>query len=306
MQANRASKTAMGTAFMRAYHAAHDQPKIFDDFLAQRLITEDERRVIEARQLEAFRLFDPVRAASCPDQASALACWMQSGAAPAITLSRARYAEDLLAEAVRQQEVRQYVILGAGMDTFAFRHPDLLNRLQVFEVDHPLTQAHKRHRLQEMGLEQPRQLHFLPVDFSRENLAAALRLSAYDREAPSFFSWLGVTYYLTRAAAFATLRAVAAVAPPDSTVIFDYLEADALVPEKAARRVQIMMQLVQRIGEPMISGFDPGTLARDLAPLGLRLHEDLSPADIEARYFRGRPDGYHAGEQVHFAWARVA
>jgi methyltransferase (TIGR00027 family) len=305
MDDNQVSKTAMGTAFMRAYHAAHDRPRIFDDFLAQQLITAEELRIIEERHLAAFQRFDPAGAASCPDRASALAGWMQSNGAPAIVFSRARYTEDILEAGVRQQQVQQYVILGAGMDTFALRRPDLLARLQVFEVDHPGTQAHKRRRLREAGREHPDQLHFIPVDFSRENLAKALEGSAYDPQAPSFFSWLGVTYYLTREAALATLRAVAQVAPPGSTVIFDYLDAEAFVPGRTARRVHIMMKLVERVGEPMLTGFAPASLAADLAPLGLRLEENLSPADIEARFFAGRPDGYHACEQVHLARAAV-
>ena len=305
MDADQVSKTALGTAFMRAYHAAHDHPRIFDDFLAQQLITAEELLVIEERHLAAFQRFDPAGAASCLDRASALACWMQGGGAPAIVFSRARYSEDILESTVRHQEVKQYVILGAGMDTFALRRPDLLARLRVFEVDHPGTQAHKRCRLREVGREHPAQLHFIPLDFSRENLAEALGRSVYDSQAASFFSWLGVTYYLTREAAFATLRGISEVAPPGSTVIFDYLDTEAFVPERAARRVQIMMRLVERVGEPMLTGFDPASLAADLASLGLRLQEDLSPADIEARFFAGRPDGYHACEHAHLARATV-
>jgi methyltransferase (TIGR00027 family) len=305
MEANQVSKTAMGTAFMRAYHAACDHPKIFDDFLAQHLITAEELQIIEERHLAAFQRFDPAGAASCPDRASALACWMQSAGAPAIVFSRARYTEDILEAAVRQQEVKQYVILGAGLDTFALRRPDLSAQLHVFEVDHPGTQAHKRSRLQEVGREHPAQLHFIPVDFNRENLSQALGRSAYETQASSFFSWLGVTYYLTREAAFATLRSIAEVAPPGSTVIFDYLDSEAFIPERVARRVHIMMQLVERVGEPMLTGFDPASLAADLACLGLRLQENLSPTDIEARFFAGRTDRYHACEHAHLARATV-
>lgn len=305
MEADQVSKTAMGTAFMRAYHAACDHPKIFDDFLAQHLITAEELGTIEARHLAAFQRFDPAAAASCPDRASALACWMQNAGAPAIVFSRARYTEDILETAVRQQEVKQYVILGAGMDTFAVRRPDLVNQLQVFEVDHPATQAHKRQRLQSAGRTLPPQLHFIPVDFSRENLAQALGRSPYDPQASSFFSWLGVTYYLTREAAFATLRGIAAVAPPGTTVIFDYLDSEAFVPDRAARRVQIMMQLVERVGEPMLTGFDPASLAAELACLGLRLQDNLNPSDIEGRFFAGRTDRYRACEHAHLARATV-
>lgn len=167
MEANQVSKTAMGTAFMRAYHTAHDHPRIFDDFLAQQLLTAEELRIIEERHLAAFQRFYPAGAASCPDCASALAGWMQGNCAPALVFSRARYTEDILETAVRQQEVKQYVILGAGMDTFALRRPDLVEQLQVFEVDHPATQAHKRQRLQGAGRQLPHQLQFIPVDFRR-------------------------------------------------------------------------------------------------------------------------------------------
>jgi methyltransferase (TIGR00027 family) len=306
MQPDHFSRTAIGTAFMRAYHAAHDHPKIFDDFLAHRLIKAEEYQIIEARHLEVFRRADPARATACPDQASALAGWMQSGAPQPITLGRARYAEDKLEQAVKQQGVKQYVILGAGLDTFAWRRPDLLASLQVFEVDHPATQAFKRHRVQQMDGAPPARLHFVPVDFDRENLATALGRSAFDPRALSFFGWLGVTYYLSREAVYATLQAVAEMAPAGSGVCFDYLDTEAFVPGKVAGRVQIMMDLVRRMGEPMITGFDPITLPADLAGLGLRLEEDLGPGDIQERFFAGRRDGYHACEHAHFARAVVA
>jgi len=305
MEAKQVSRTAMGTAFMRAYHAAHDHPKIFDDFLAQHMITEEELRESEARHLRAFEKFDPDRAASYADPRLALATWMQNSGAPAIVLSRARYNEENLEEAVRSG-VKQYVILGAGMDTFAFRRPDLMERLNVFEVDQPATQAHKRQRLMRLGREQPEQLHFIPVDFSREDLAAALQRSSYDPQAPSFFSWLGVTYYLTREALLGTFGAIAEAAPPGSSIIFDYLDTEAFVPERAANRVSIMVEIVKKVGEPMITGFEPSRLGEDLAGVGLRLIEDLGPEEIQTRFFVGRQDSYQACEQAHFAWAVVA
>lgn len=305
MQDGAYSKTAMGTAFMRAYHAAHVRPPIFADYLAERLVTEEERLASEERQLKAFHLFHPDKAAACPDRAAALAGWMQSAGAPAIVLARAHYAEGLLEAAIREG-IKQYVILGSGMDTFAWRRPDLTARLQVYEVDHPATQAHKCQRLREAGLEPPANLHFLPVDLSRENLAGALGRTAYDPQVPAFFSWLGVTYYLTREVVLGTWRAITEVAPPGSAIVFDYLEADAFIPGRAARRVEIMVEIVKRVGEPMITGLDPGSLAADLAGQGLRLQENLSPADIQERFFKARQDGYHACEQAHFAWAVVA
>lgn len=182
----------------------------------------------------------------------------------------------------------------------------MLNQLQVFEVDHPATQAAKRHRLAELGWKHPAQLHFVPIDFMKENLATTLNHSSYDPHRLSFFSWLGVTYYLTQDVVFDTLRAIADIAPVGSTIIFDYLDAEAFVPEKAPKRVQLMQEAARRSGAPMKAGFDPSTLAANLESLGLRLQVNLNPSDIEKRYFHGRSDGYNAFENVHFAWAVVA
>jgi methyltransferase (TIGR00027 family) len=298
------SFTALLTAYARAYHATHDELKIFDDFLAHHLFTEEERTYFGQGLAESLKFLDPERAAACPDQATALAWYMRLQGGP-VTLSRSRYTEDSLETAVRQG-VRQYVILGAGLDTFAFRRPEMLKQLQVFEIDHPATQAFKRQRLSKLGWEIPAQLHWVPVDFAKENLATALDRSAYDPQALSFFSWLGVTYYLTRDVVFATLQAIADSTPAGSTVMFDYFDTDAFVPEKAATRMQRMQAIVRGVGEPIQTGFDPSTLAADLASLGLRLHENLSPSDIEGRYFQGRTDGYHAFQHAHFARAGVA
>jgi methyltransferase (TIGR00027 family) len=249
-------------------------------------------------------VINPERAAAQPDQAAALACVMQTHHGP-ITLSRSRYTEDRLAEMI-DQGVRQYVILGAGLDTFAFRRPDLLDRLHVFEVDQTAALAMKHERLTVLGHPYPPQLHFVAVDFLTERLSDVLPASAYDPQALNFFSWLGVTYYLTREAILATLRAVAAMAPAGSTLVFDYMDADAFRPERAAKRIQLMQSIARQVGEPMQTGFDPATLAEELNHAGLRLKEDLGPAEIEARYFQQRTDEYHAFEHVHFARAVVA
>jgi methyltransferase (TIGR00027 family) len=303
MEENRVSITALLTAYARAYHATYDTPKIFDDYLAIQLFTEEERTYFGQNLAEALKFFNPEFAASCPDQAAALAWVMRVQNAP-ITISRARYTEDSLELAVNQG-VQQYIILGAGMETFAFRQPEMMKRLHVFEVDQPAMQAFKRNRLAELGWELPAQLRFVPVDFSKESLTAALQRSSYNPQKVSFFSWLGVTYYLTKDVVLDTLHSIAGVAPAGSAVIFDYIDTEAFVPERAAKRMQLMQEIVRRVGEPMKANFDPSTLATDLENVGLRLKENLGPSDIEDRYFKGRTDGYHAFEHVHFAWAVV-
>jgi methyltransferase (TIGR00027 family) len=304
MEKNKVSLTALLTAYARAYHAAHDDPKIFGDFLAYQFFTEEERLELEKNLAESLKFFDPERAASCPDQAAALAWYMRIQGC-STTLSRSRYTEDCLEEALLQEGVNQYVILGAGMDTFAFRRPDLAGRLEIFEIDHPLTQAFKLSRLKELGWEIPAQLHFIPADFTKETLAESLRQSPYDPREISFFSWLGVTIYLTRAEVFATLRAIAGIAPAGSSLVFDYMDTNAFIPGKAAKQAQLMQEIVRKVGEPLKGGFDPTALASDLAGTGLLLHANLSPSDIEERYFQGRTDGYHAFKHIHLAHAVV-
>jgi len=292
------------SAYLRAYHSRHDNPKIFDDFLAHRIIPEERQALIEQGLANSLKLSDPERAAVCPDQATALAWVLRAMTGPPNILSRSRYTEDSLEEAIRQG-VEQYVILGAGLDTFAFRRPDLVKQLRVYELDHPATQTFKRHRLAELKWKITPNLNYVPIDFTQGNLTAALTQSSYAPQAKSFFSWLGVTMYLTRDEVYTTLRAIANIAPAGSTVIFDYLDTDAYDPGKAASRVQGMLKLAQHAGEPMKTGFEPSTLAADIARLGLRIQDNLSPADIEERYFQGRVDGYYACEHVHFARAVI-
>ena len=303
VEQDRVSITALMTAYARAYHATHDAPQIFDDFLAGRFFSDKEQAWFGARLVEALPLLNPKLAASHPDQATALAWVMKNQTAPT-TISRARYAEDALVSAVRGG-VRQYILLGAGMDTFAFRQREMMDQLAVFEVDHPATQAFKRRRLAELPWELPPRLYFIPVDFSKDSLVAALRRSPHEPAKASFVSWLGVTYYLTREVVLSTLRSIAALAGPGGTVVFDYLDPNAFVPHRVAKRTQWTLEAVRRAGEPMKTGFDPATLAGDLESCGLRLQENLSPSDIEDRYFAGRTDGYHASPHIHFAQAII-
>jgi methyltransferase (TIGR00027 family) len=306
MKEGQFSLTALVVAYIRGYHSTHDSLKVFDDHLAYSLLTDEIREKIEQYfttfPIEDIRSVDPVGAESCLNPESRHAWAMQGSGS---TLSRARHTEDSLEKAMLQG-MQQYVILGAGMDTFAFRRCDLVGKLQVFELDHPATQAWKRSRIDELGWAVPENLQFVPVDFTKENMATALKRSAYDPQSLSFFSWLGVTYYLSREEVFATLRSLVDVAPKGSTIIFDYMDTDALDPEKVWGRMRLAMDKARELGEPMITGFDPHTLPSDLASSGLRLLEDLSPADIRERYLRQCADRYSPNKHVHFARAVVA
>jgi methyltransferase (TIGR00027 family) len=199
-------------------------------------------------------------------------------------VARNRYAEDKLADAVHQ-EVRQYVLLGAGLDTFAHRNPH--PSLRVFEVDHPSTQQWKRELLLSNRLSEPANLHFVPVDFECQSLAHQLTNSGLDLAAPTVFAWLGVVLYLTHAAFRTTLDFIATF-PACSGVIMDYaLPRHALPPQEYEGR-DLLAARVASVGEPFQLFFTPGEMAAQLT--AFRVVEDLDSAQLNARYFANRTD----------------
>jgi methyltransferase (TIGR00027 family) len=206
---------------------------------------------------------------------------------------------------MEKQNVQQYVILGAGMDTFALRRTDTSSTLRIFELDHPATQSSKRQRISALGTMLPENLHFIPVDFTKEDLTDALKRSEYDPEVPAFFSWLGVTYYLPREVVLSVLSSISDLATAKSNIVFDYYNTDAFIEGKASRRMEGWKNFTRAAGEPIITGFDPSSLAEDIIGTGFSLKENLSPVDIEKLYFLGRSDNYHATEHTYFARAEI-
>ncbi|MBJ6765841.1 class I SAM-dependent methyltransferase [Myxococcaceae bacterium JPH2] len=298
------SVTALISAFTRAHHARNDTPRIFDDFLAEQLFAPEEWATISQHLGSAAAYFAPEDWVPGMAPAVALARSMRALGA-SISLSRARYTESLLVASV-PEGIAQYVILGAGLDTFAYRCPESARQVRVFSLDHPVTQADMRRRVARAGWREPPRLRFVPIDFSRDALEDVLREAGFDSRVPAFFSWLGVTYYLPRDSVLRTLRSIATVAARGSTVVFDHLETEAFVPERASTRAQRLLAAVRQAGEPMRTGLDAAELPALLREVGLTAREQLTPADIQERYFAGRSDGYRAFDHVHFAAAVVA
>jgi methyltransferase (TIGR00027 family) len=284
MKENRPSATAQRVAMQRAAHQILDDPKVFDDPVALLIIGKESASALQAdpRQFEATRLSPYLRA---------------------FVTARSRYAEDELALGVRRG-VRQYVILGAGLDTFAFRNPHPEGALLVFEVDNPTTQTWKRARLEEVGITLPGDLTFVPVDFETQTLVGGLRAKGYDPSKCTFFSWLGVTEYLTPNAVVATLRFIAS-APAGSGVVFDYMISPSLLTPAQRARFDALARRVASAGEPWKTFFDPEVLARDLRAMGFGYIEDKGPKEINARYFKKRKDGLRVGSLSHLMNARV-
>lgn len=167
-------------------------------------------------------------------------------------LCRAAYTERTLKTAMLTG-TEQYVILGAGMDTFAFREKEFLAKHKVFEVDHPLTQADKKERIASAGWTVPENLTFVPVDFTRNSLTQRLTAGGFDMTAKSFFSWLGVTYYLSAEAIGKTLAELSSLCADGSTLVFDYPDENFF--DAPERRVQNTVMMAKAGGEPMQSAF---------------------------------------------------
>jgi methyltransferase (TIGR00027 family) len=301
MQENQTSITSLVTAYSRGYHATYDSQKIFDDFCASQLFTEEEHAFFRSSIASLLPLFDDRIAATSPDEETALRLVMQlhNGS---ITLGRSRFSEDCLTQSLLTG-LDQYVILGAGYDTFALRHLELADKLQVFEVDHPATQADKLVRLKRISQILPANLHLIPVDFSRDDLEKALVQAGYRLEKPAFFSWLGVTYYLEHQSIQSTLQTLSRLAVAGSELVFDYMDEAAFLPEKKPSGSQITQSITRQAGEPMKTGLNPAGLELELMKIGFRTLENLTPEEIEIRFFSNRTDAYHASENVHFIHA---
>ena len=267
------SRTAHRVAMHRAAHQLLDDPRIFDDPLAisiSGLGAASERRAqagrLDTRTARYLRAFIAVRS---------------------------RYAEDQLAAAIGHG-VRQYVVLGAGLDTYAYRRPHPADALRVFEVDHPATQLWKKERLAHASIPIPESLTFVPVDFEHQMLAAEMARAGFRTGQAAFFAWLGVVMYLTLEAASSTLAFIGSL-PAGSGVTFDYALARNALTGAERMAAGALAARVARAGEPFRLFFEPAGLAGLLGGLGFGRLEDLGAAEINGRYFQDRTDGLHIG-----------
>jgi len=285
MQDTTASKTADAVAAARAT-GDWDAKPIFRDPLAIRLTSTGWRVALG---------FAPFRALVTGFYEWAL------GGLLGLVQARSRYTEERLAAS----GARQYVLLGAGFDSFALRCTETDKKVRVFELDHPATQRVKRDRIAQAGIELPAHLRFVPIDFEKERIEDALDRGGFNAETPALFAWLGVIPYLTDDAIDAVWRSVAEVAAPGSEIVFDYIVKDAFVPgSELYAHAERQRSFAARRGEPLITGLDPKKLASRLATAGLVLVEDLSPEETERRY---RPEGGRpCSKNFRIARARVA
>ena len=258
MKSNEPSRTALLIALQRAAHQTLDHGSILNDPFALKILHQDEKAALQFASKHPLasigRLF---------------------------TAARSRIAEDALSQAV-EKGIRQIVILGAGLDTFALRNPHGERQILIYEVDHPATQAWKRQRLAEAHSAIPPWLNFVPVDFERDDLREALGGAGFQQNTPAFFTWLGVVPYLTRDAIGVTLDSIASI--PDSEVVFDYMAPPETFSEEMRELVAKRTEQLDKIGEHWSSSFEPAGIAAILRSHGFRDIEDISFEQIKSRF----------------------
>jgi methyltransferase (TIGR00027 family) len=269
MSDRKASRTALGAAYMRAVHQLFDsQPLILDDPFALSLLAPTALQQISN---PAYRYRTT-----------------KTRALRAHIVLRSRFAEDRLAAAFLRG-ISQYIILGAGFDTFALRQPSWAQTLNILEVDHPGTQAEKLSRLACCGLSLPQNAHFANIDFEHESLRDGLLRYHICLNKPAFFSWLGVTMYLNENAIDAVLLSVASF-PAGSEIVLTFAQLSAPELNNSNNFPSLLASLVSSAGEPFLSFFEPDAIETKLRNSGFSKVEFLSSTEAETRYFRHRPN----------------
>ncbi len=256
--------TAYRVAQLRAAHQLLDQPLIFDDAFAQKILG-------GPLPNDLFQFNDPIMKALRTS-----------------VVLRSRFAEDEWQKSYTAG-IRQYVILGAGLDTSAFRFGHL-NGVKIYEVDLPDTQKWKRRCLQSAGMLPPPSLCFVPMDFETTSLGQCLDEAGFNADSPACFSWLGVTMYLEKPSIFDTLHFVSSCARK-SIVIFDYCVDKEHLSARELKGFEIIAKRVSDQGEPWKSSFDPGLLQEKLRTFGFTKVEDFGPKILNERYLANRRDG---------------
>jgi methyltransferase (TIGR00027 family) len=260
MKPHEPSRTALIPARQRAAHQVLDHGSILSDPFAMKILREDERDVLQFANQHPLasigRLF---------------------------TTARSRIAEDALSGAV-ERGIRQIVILGAGLDTFALRSPHGAQQIRIYEVDHPATQAWKLERMAEAQIVLPPWLIFVPVDFEQDDVGVKLVAAGFLEKSPAFFTWLGVVPYLTQDAIGSTLDYIASIR--NSEVVFDYMEPPQAFSEELRELVKERTEQLEKIDERWASRFEPAGMASFLRSHGFCNIDDINFQEITSRFGR--------------------
>ncbi|HHZ06255.1 MAG TPA: class I SAM-dependent methyltransferase [Clostridiales bacterium] len=293
------SITAKICSFARAYHSSFEKDKIFDDYLAYDLMGKNEYDEIGSLIYNDFDVtkMDKYHYFKNSQVHRTLAKYIIP-----IPLSRIKFAEEKLQTFAKKSGDCQYVICGAGVDTFAFRNEN--KNIQIFEIDHPDTQRYKLQRIRDLEWNIPKNVHYVPVNFEKDNMQTQLLKAGFNINKKTFFSILGVTYYLELPVFKETLNNIADLSVAGNIVVFDYPDETTHNQGVTAKRVLQLAQITARLGEKMTKGFSYHSIKSALEGCGFGVEEYMSPINIQSKYFGNRTDNISAFENVHFISAQ--
>lgn len=294
MVETRESVTAKLCSFARAYHSNFSRQKIFDDYLAYDMMGKVEYEEIGQLIEHDFIMgkYDPSRSFQ-----REVICQRLSEFA-SIPLSRISFAEQRLLQFAQEHGCCQYVICGAGMDTFAFRN--INSHIHIFELDHPDTQNYKLNRIRELQWNIPNSVSYVPINFETDDMKQALFHAGFNPKLPTFFSILGVTYYLTLPVFEETIRNISALSERESLLVFDYPDESISDTDGRFESARRLADVTASLGEEMKQGFSYSSLKSALRKHSFAVEQHMAPADIQNIYFGCRDDNYRAFENVHF------
>lgn len=300
MKNNESSLTSLVSAFSRAYHVKEDNPVVFHDTLAHAFLTSEEYNAIASNMAQGISFFSPEMAEKLKGNDAAILKWVNQIQLSPTPLARAAYAEHVVENEINLG-AQQYVILGAGLDTFAWRHSN--PEVTIFEVDHPSSQQFKLARLKQADLTCPKNLKFIAMDFTKTLALKNLTAQGFDTNKKTVFSLLGVTYYLNKNELQMLLYTLFNALPKGSSIIFDFADERLFTEQGIFNRVQHMVQMAAASGEPMKFSTTLTELEQMLAEQQLFIYEHLSPQDIQNQYFYNRDDDLQAFETIHYVHA---
>lgn len=301
MRKDVSSLTSLISAFGRAYHSQFDTPKIFNDFLAKDLISQKEFHDIKENMIQGIHFFNKDIAEKFEGNTEEILKWITQVQLSPIALARAAYCEKVLLHEITLG-LKQYVILGAGLDTFSFRHPELENVLDIFEIDLPAAQEFKKKRLDEANFKIPSHLHFVSMDFTKKFSCQHLIDAGFGNK-KTFFSLLGVSYYLTKEEFSNLIEQLFSMVPSGSSIVFDYADEKLFEEKGIFHRVENMVKMAVASGEPMKSCFSYYEMENRLEKSDLLIYEHVSPAKMNELYFGNRKDYLSAFETIHYMHA---
>lgn len=296
MIAGEASITAKMCAFTRAHHSIYTKQPIYDDYYAYELLGDEDYKYIKNKIIT-------ILSEKCWEIPT-MDTWDKfiNELISPIILSRIKYTEKRLEEfSSETDETIQYVICGAGLDSFIFRNK--LKNIKIFELDHPDTQQFKLERIKSLDWKIPQNASLVAIDFEKQNMKDVLLNAGFDPKKKSVFAILGVTYYLTLDVFAGTLNDIALLSQNDTQIIFDYPDKEILRNGHKYQRMAALEDITQSLGEVMQGGMSFKELAKTFDSIGFHISEHVTPQIIQETYFRKRNDNLKAFEDVSFILA---